>query len=192
MRPSLCTLLAPGRRPHSLPISQPARRPAVPPAQPSHSFPSTSFSLAPAIYIGGLQLPHGHEPSRRHDHPRLELAMDAPLGRPRPPHAAPEARPLGPVPICCESGRAPAHSERDGLPLPQPAFPSQRSRGNGAARALDPRYICLGSPPPTPHRASPSPPSPLSPHPRCRVCAALTPFTALAAHLSQPAPPHLP
>ena len=29
-------------------------------------------------------------------------------------------------------------------------------------------------------------------HPRCRVCAALTPFTALATHLSQPAPQHLP
>ena len=42
------------------------------------------------------------------------------------------------------------------------------------------------------HRAPPSPPPPLSPHPRCRVCAALTPFTAIAAHLSQPAPPHLP
>ena len=159
---------------------------------PTHpQLPLNPFSLL-AIFIGGLQFPHGH------DHPRLELAMDAPRGRPRPPHAAPEARPLGPVPICCESGRAPTHSERAGLPLPQPAFPSQRSRGhraheNGAARALDLRYICLGSPPRSPpHRAPPSPPSPHIRHPRCRVCAALTPFTALATHLSQPAPQHLP
>ena len=78
--------------------------------------------------------------------------MDAPCGRARPPHAAREAQPLGPVPICCESGRAQTHAERAGLPLGTPrTFPSQRSRGhgaqgNGATRALDPRYICLGCP----------------------------------------------
>ena len=103
--------------------------------------------------------------------------MDAPRGRPRAPHAAPEARPLGPVPICCESGRAPAHSERAGLPLPQPAFPSQRSRGNGAARALDPRYICLGSP-----QRSPPPCTPLA--------TLLTLATSALSHVCCPHPLH--
>ena len=123
-------------------------RRASPPAS------STKLALAPAVpapprpsppqpppsrLAGGLQSPHdcgrSARPSRRRGQPRVERAMHAPRGRPRP------------RPRRCEQGRAPVHSERAGSPSPQPASPSQR-RGHrahetGVARALDARHSCL-------------------------------------------------
>jgi len=77
----------------------------------------------------------------------------------------------------------PTQSARAALPLgTSHTFPSQRSRGhraqeNGATRALDPRYICLGS-------------SPRSPPPRSPFAAPSHPTLAIRVRLSRVCCPH--